>query len=183
MNAKLLIGIAVIGLAIALVFVSSLVTQPNEDTAKNTPQNIAKLNLEIDSISIASINDRGATFEIKFNAVNTNSETVLLQYVKYTIRADNQRVHVGLIGERPVGFVTSSNFITMIQDASVKISDKFSIRNTGSNSELWESILSAEPIWSVDAEASYNYSSFVAGGENLDTFEFRNIPTLITPQG
>lgn len=175
MNAKILVVIAVLVLGAALVSVTLTTIQSDVNTPDDTRPNIEGIDLSINSISVVSINDRTTTLEIEFNAVNPASATVLLQYVKYTISAHDQRIHVGLIGDRPEGFVASSNFITMLQNAPVKLEDKFSIRNTSDNSELLESIASGDTVWSVDVEVSYNYSSFVAGGENLVTFEFRDI--------
>ncbi len=176
MNAKLLVGVAVIGLVAALAGVSFLSPQPDADMAGDAPVESVNIDLEIDSLSTLAVTERNATFEIGFTATNPNPGTVLLQYVKYTVRTDDQRIHVGLIGERPEGFVASSNFITILPDSAVKLDDKFSIRNTGSNPELWEAIASGTVVWSVSAEASYNHSSFVAGGEHLETFEFDAVP-------
>lgn len=182
MNAKLLVIVAIVGLVAALVSVSYLTPQTGDDVASSAPATAVALTIELDSLSVLSADGRAAEFEIKFNATNPNPGTVLLQYVSYKIYTDDQRIHVGLIGQRPTGFVASSDFVTMIQGAAVKLDDKFYIRNDGSRPEFWESIVSGSAVWSVDAEVSYNHSSFVAGGENLETFEFRDVP-LVRPGG
>ena len=174
MNAKILIIFAVIGLGALLALVASSTQNPDERGSDDASQ-VLGLFLNFDSISVKSINDYGATFEINFNVTNPNPETILLQYVKYQVYVDGERMHVGLVGERPTGFVASSNFITLIQDSAVKINDKFSLNNDGSDQQFWDDVRAGTVVWTVNVETSYNFSSFVAGGENLETFEFKDV--------
>ena len=175
MNKKLLVAAAVISLAAALVSVAALA--PQFDTAAPGPDRpeLRGLDLALESISPKSATERAITFRIAFQAVNPDPPTALLQYVKYTLVADGKRIHAGLIGERPSGFVASSNFFTMLQGAEVDLADEFSVRNTGADPELWESLRSGKAEWSVSAEASYSYSSVVAGGERLATFDYEYV--------
>ncbi len=175
MNAKVLVVIAVIGLVAAIGAIALLPGQPDSPSAPPAPQGIT---LTLESISVSSASVRALHVELEFEATNPDPATVLLQYVKYVVSADGRRIHTGLIGERPEGFVASSNFVTLIEGRSVTLASEFAIPNTGADPEFWETLSADSVEWTVSAEASYSHSSMVAGGENLETFEFVRGPNV-----
>lgn len=175
MNTKVLVAAAVIGLAAALAAVAlygqqaAPVGAPGGAPAAEPP---GGLEITLESISPGTPTARALDVEIAFGAANRGESTVLLQYLSYSVTADGRRVHAGIIGERPEGFVASSNFVTIIGGGSTTLTDSFSIRNTGADPEFWEAVSSGGVEWAVRAEASHSQSSMVAGGERLEALEF-----------
>ena len=171
MNAKILVAVAVIGLVAA---VAAVVLYGQQAAPPGLPVAPTQGSLEItlESITPGVPTTRAMPVEIAFAAENRGEETVLLQYLSYSVMADGRRVHAGIIGERPEGFVASSNFVTLIGGGSATLADSFAIRNTGADPEFWDALASGGVEWTVRAEASHSASSVVAGGERLETLEF-----------
>lgn len=172
-NAKILVAAAVIGLAatIAAVGLYGQQAAPQGSPAA-APRPADGLEITLESIAPRPPTPRALTVDISFGAANPGPTTALLQYLSYSVMADGRRVHAGIIGERPEGFVASSNFVTLIGGGSATLSDSFSVRNTGADPEFWEALASGGVEWTVRAEASHSRSSMVAGGERLEVFEF-----------
>lgn len=175
MNSKALVAAAVVGLVAALAAVALYGQQgapgwPPEGAPDAGPEGGLEITLE--SISPGVPTPRALDVEIAFGAANRGEATVLLQYLSYSVMADGRRVHAGIIGERPEGFVASSSFVTIIGGGAASLTDSFSIRNTGADPEFWEALSSGGVEWAVRAEASHSRSSMVAGGERLEVLEF-----------
>jgi len=173
-SAKILVAAAVIGLVAAVAAVALYGQQAAPQgipAAPEAPQQ-GSLEITLESIAPGVPSSRAMPVEIAFAAENRGEETVLLQYLSYSVMADGRRVHAGIIGERPEGFVAASNFVTLIGGGSATLADSFSIRNTGADPEFWEALASGGVEWTVRAEASHSASSMVAGGERLEALEF-----------
>jgi len=95
-----------------------------------------------------------------------------LQFIKYDLYEKDLRVKVGVIGERPAGFVTGSNYFTILNDVPTILSDKITLKNTGENPEFWEALTTNTPEWRITGEAFFNLSSITTGHENEVIFEF-----------
>ncbi len=175
MISKILVAAAVVCLAAALAAVALYGQQaaPGEapEGAPGAPP-AGGLEITLESISPGTPTARALGVEIAFGAENRGETTALLQYLSYSVMADGRRVHAGIIGERPEGFVASSNFVTIVGGGSASLTDSFSIRNTGADPEFWEALSSGRVEWTVRAEASHSQSSMVAGGERLEALEF-----------
>lgn len=175
MNARILVAAAVVGLVATVAAVGLYGQQAapqGSPAAPAEPRPGAGLEITLESISPRAPTARALDVGISFGAANPAPTTALLQYLSYSVMADGRRVHAGIIGERPEGFVASSNFVTLIGGGSTTLSDSFSVRNTGADPEFWEALSSGDVEWTVRAEVSHSQSSMVAGGERLEVFEF-----------
>jgi len=171
-NSKALVAAAAIGLAAALAAVALYGQQAGPAAPPEGARPAGGLEITLESISPGAPTARALEVEIAFGAANRGEATVLLQYLSYSVMADGRRVHAGIIGERPEGFVAPSNFVTIIGGGSAALTDSFSIRNTGADPEFWEALTAGGVEWTVRAEASHSQSSMVAGGERLEALEF-----------
>jgi len=133
---------------------------------------ILPIEIELDDISILEIREKAATLKIKFKVTNPNYKSVILQFIKYELFEQDLRVSAGTIGSRPEGFVASSNYFTILNDAPTFLSEKITIKNTGNTPEFWSALMNNTPEWTVKGEAFFNLSSMTRGGENQVTFEF-----------
>ena len=179
MNRKIIIGgvvaafvifIGIIGLSDSVVFddvFGGNILSPSE-----TPREILPLEVELEDISILQVTEKAATIKIQFKVTNPNSKSIILQMINYQIYENNLRIHVGQIGEIPIGMVASSNYITLLSETSTILKDTITIKNTGNTPEVWDALSNNSPQWKIQGEATFNLSSITAGGENEVTFEF-----------
>ena len=133
---------------------------------------ILPIEIELHDLSILEIRERAVTLQIKFKVTNPNYKSVILQFIKYELFEQDLRVSAGTIGSRPEGFVASSNYFVILNDAPTFLSDKITIKNTGNTPEFWSALVNNTPEWTVKGEAFFNLSSMMKGGENQVTFEF-----------
>ncbi len=92
--------------------------------------------------------------------------------INYQIYENNLRIHVGQIGEIPIGMVASSNYFTLLSETPTILKDTITIKNTGNTPELWDALSNNSPQWKIQGVATFNLSSITAGEENEVTFEF-----------
>ena len=133
---------------------------------------VLPIEIELHDLSILEIRERAVTLQIKFKVTNPNYKSVILQFIKYELFEQDLRVSAGTIGSRPEGFVASSNYFVILNDAPTFLSDKITIKNTGNTPEFWSALVNNTPEWTVKGEAFFNLSSMMKGGENQVTFEF-----------
>ncbi len=138
----------------------------------DTETQILPIKIELDDISILEVREKAATLQIKFKVTNPNYKSVILQFIKYELWEQDLRVSAGTIGSRPEGFVASSNYFVILNDAPTFLHEKITIKNTGNNPEFWSALMNNTPEWTVKGEAFFNLSSMMKGGENEVTFEF-----------
>lgn len=180
MNPKIFVGAAVGAFAIILGIVAfsgqSIIDDVSEGgllkSPEQAPAEILPLVVELKDISIEEINERAATIQVQFSVTNPNYKSIILQFVKYELFENGQRIYVGEIGERPDVFVTGSNYFTLLSGQPTILSDKIVIRNTGNTPELWDALTNNFPSWEITGEAYFNLSSMTSGGENVAIFEF-----------
>ena len=179
MNPKIIVGIVVAAFAGIVWIVAfsdqSLISDISEEvifSKLDTETQILPIKIELDDISILEIRERAVTLQIKFKVTNPNYKSVILQFIKYELFEQDLRVSAGTIGSRPEGFVASSNYFVILNDAPTFLSDKITIKNTGNTPEFWSTLMNNTPEWTVKGEAFFNLSSMMKGGENQITFEF-----------
>jgi LEA14-like dessication related protein len=183
LNPKIIVGgvVAAFVIVIGIIGFSGSViiddvTGGNVVSPAQTPREALPLEVDLEDISILEVNERAATIEIQFKVTNPNVKSVILQFIKYEIYENNIRIHIGQIGERPLGMVESSNYFTILSGAPTILKDKITIKNTGNTPELWNALTNNTPQWKIKGDASFNLSSITAGGEKEITFEFyRNL--------
>ena len=180
MNPKIFVGAAVGVFAVILGIVGfsgqSIINDVSEGgllkSPEEKPTEILPVQVELTDISITEVTERASTIEIEFIVTNPNFKSVLLQFLKYELYENDQRIHIGEIGERADSFVIGSNYFTVLSGKSTTLSDKITIKNTGNTPELWNVLENNSPTWRVSGEAHFNLSSMTSGGENIVEFEF-----------
>ena len=179
MNPKIIVVITIAVFAGVLWIVAfsgqSLLSDISEEGIFSKPgieAQILPIEIELHDLSILEIRERAVTLQIKFKVTNPNYKSVILQFIKYELFEQDLRVSAGTIGSRPEGFVASSNYFVILNDAPTILSDKITIKNTGNTPEFWSALVNNTPEWTVKGEAFFNLSSMMKGGENQVTFEF-----------
>lgn len=182
MNPKIFVGAAVAGIAIVIAVIatsgSSLVSEFSDRglSPQDEVVEIKPVEIEVQEINILDLTDKGATIELVVKVTNPNPKSIILQIVKYQIFENGQRITAGQIGDRPEGMVDASNYYTILGESSIILKDKFSLKNSGSAPEFWNSLESGDLDWTVTGEAFFNLSSITSGQENEVFFEQQLIP-------
>jgi LEA14-like dessication related protein len=140
--------------------------------SSDSQSSIIPITVELEDLSIVEVTEKHAILKIKFLVSNPNYKSVILPYLKYQLYEDDQKVHVGEIGQRGEGFVVGSNYFTVLSQSSTTISDEIIIKNSGNTPELWSDLTENTANWKITGEAFFNLSSMTTGGENEITFEF-----------
>ncbi|MDI1494871.1 MAG: putative membrane protein [Cenarchaeum symbiont of Oopsacas minuta] len=177
MNGRILIGIAVVGFAI-IIGIIGLSGQINlNDISKGSiiqvskdPVNVKPLEINLEELEVSYIDKKSATMNIHFSVYNPNYKSIILQFIKYEIKESDSSIYAGQIGERPEGFITSSNYFTVLGNGTVALSDIIVLKNTGNMPELWRSLTDGNLNWQVNGQAYYSLSSMTTGGENIVDF-------------
>ena len=183
MNPKILVFVAVIGLAAALSAIllsgSSFVNHTSKDVTQEISQvsQIQPLSIELDDISITEVTKRDATIEITFKINNPNPSAVIIQVMDYQLfetgYSNEKQISGGQIGSRPEGMVEfGSDYYTLLGNNSILLKDKIVLKNTGNTSELWSALESNTAKWRVSGTVFFNLSSMTSGQENEIHFEF-----------
>ncbi len=178
MSRKIIVG----GVVVAFVIVIGIIGFSRTISIDNisggaispaeAPQKTMPLEVELEDISILEVDEKAAYIEIQFAVSNPNPKSVILQFIKYEIYENDLRIHIGQIGERPVGMVEGSNYFTILSETPTILKDKITLKNTGNTPELWDALMNNSPQWKIKGDASFNLSSITSGGENEITFEF-----------
>jgi len=183
-NPKILVFVAVIGLAAALATIllsgSSFVNHTSkEDVTQEISQEsqILPLSVELDDISITEVTKRDATIEITFKINNPNPSAVIVQVMDYQLFetgfSNEKQISGGQIGSRPEGMVEfGSDYYTLLGENSILLKDKIVLKNTGNTPELWSSLENNTAKWRVGGTVFFNLSSMTSGQENEIHFEF-----------
>ncbi len=177
MNPKIFVGAAVAGIAIVIAVIatsgSMLVSEFSERgiSPQDESFKIQPVEIQIQEIKILDLTRKGATLELVAEVTNPNPKSIILQIVKYQVFEDGERITAGQIGHRPEGMVDASNYYTLLGESSIVLKDKFSLKNSGSAPEFWNSLESGNLNWTVTGEAFFNLSSMTSGQENEVTFE------------
>ena len=131
---------------------------------------VESLIIDLEEFDVSYLDEKFATLDLRFTVSNPNYKSVILQFVKYEIIESGSRIHTGQIGERYDGFITSSNYFTVLGEKSTSLSDTITLRSADNGVELWESLASGDLNWQIKGEAYYSLSSMTAGGENIVSF-------------
>ncbi len=171
MNPRIFVGVAAVGIVVAIGIVAFSGQQFISDVS-DSPREVLPITVELEDLSIVEVTEKYAVLEIKFMVSNPNLKSVLLSLLKYQLYEDDIRIHAGEVGERGGGFVVGSSYITVLSQGSTMISDEIVLRNTGNTPELWSALTEDTLNWKITGEAFFNLSSMTTGGENEITFEF-----------
>ena len=178
MNNRILLVAAVAGLAIIIGIVGFsgqlIINDVSEggiiQMSEHGSTGVKPLIMDLEELDISYVDEKFATLNLRFTVSNPNYKSVILQFVKYEIIESGSSIHTGQIGERYDGFITSSNYFTILGEGSTSLSDTITLRSAYNEVELWESIASGDLNWQVKGQAYYSLSSMTAGGENIMDF-------------
>jgi len=184
-NPKILVFVAVIGLAAALAAIllsgSSFVNHTSKEDVtqeiSQVPQQIQPISVELADISIIEVTKRDARIELTFKLSNPNPSSILVQVMDYQLfetgYSNEKQISGGQIGSRPEGMVEfGSDYYTLLGKNSILLKDKIVLKNTGNTPELWSALESNTAKWRVSGDVFFNLSSMTSGQENEIHFEF-----------
>ena len=176
MNPRIFVGAAAGALVVILILFgfSGSVSDIGEGgflSPSTEEQIIYPVEIELQDLSVLEVSEKEATLELKFRISNPNFKSVMLQHIKYLIYHNDLQVEVGEIGTSPEGFLASPNYFLILNERPSIIGEKFTIKNSGNNPELWEALSKNTLNWRVTGEAFFNLSSLTAGQENIIAFD------------
>jgi hypothetical protein len=175
-NPRIFVGAAAGALVIILILFgfSGSVSDIGEGgflSPSTEEQIIYPVEIELQDLSVLQVSEKEATLELKFRISNPNFKSVMLQHIKYLIYHNDLQVEAGEIGTSPEGFLASPNYFLILNERPSIIGEKFTIKNSGNNPELWEALSKNTLNWRVTGEAFFNLSSLTAGQENIIAFD------------
>ena len=147
MNNRILLVAAVAGLAIIIGIVGFsgqlIINDVSEggiiQMSEHGSTGVKPLIMDLEELDISYVDEKFATLNLRFTVSNPNYKSVILQFVKYEIIESGSSIHTGQIGERYDGFITSSNYFTILQlvCSTITLVECHTMR-----CKFWESILS-----------------------------------------
>ena len=176
MNPRIFVGAAAGALVVILILFgfSGSVSDIGKGgflTPSTEEQIIYPVEIELHDLTVLEVSEKEATLELKFRISNPNFKSVMLQHIKYLIYHNDLQVEVGEIGTSPEGFLASPNYFLILNERPSIIGEKFTIKNSGNNPELWEALSKNALNWRVTGDAFFNLSSLTAGQENIIAFD------------
>ena len=176
MNPRIFVGAAVGALVVILILFgfSGSVSDIGKGgflTPSTEEQIIYPVEIELHDLTVLEVSEKEATLEVKFKISNPNFKSVMLQHIKYLIYHNDLQIEVGEIGTSPEGFLASPNYFLILNERPSIIGEKFTIKNSGNNPELWEALSKNALNWRVTGDAFFNLSSLTAGQENIIAFD------------
>ena len=176
MNPRIFVGAAAGALVVILILFgfSGSVSDIGKGgflTPSTEEQIIYPVEIELHDLTVLEVSEKEATLEVKFKISNPNFKSVMLQHIKYLIYHNDLQIEVGEIGTSPEGFLASPNYFLILNERPSIIGEKFTIKNSGNNPELWEALSKNTLNWRVTGEAFFNLSSLTAGQENIIAFD------------
>ena len=174
MDKKLLVGAAV-GVLVAIIVVVALL--PSSGFLKNIIQEnpqapgglkaasteIKPIVVTINKTSVLSFTNKESIIDTKFDVLNPNSVTVILEAITYDLYENGILVGHGQIGERLEGALESSNYYTLVEHYTNQLDGKVILENTGNNPDLWSALQKNDAKWVIMGQAFYNTNTVLSG--------------------
>ena len=166
---------AAVGILIAITVVVALL--PSSGFLKNFVQEnpqvpgglkaasteIKPIVVTINKTSVLSFTNKESVIDTKFDVLNPNNVTVILEAITYDLYENNVLVGHGQIGERLEGALQSSNYYTLVEHYTNQLNGKVVLENTGNNPELWSALQKSDTKWSIMGQAFYNTNTVLSG--------------------
>ncbi len=163
-----MIGIAV-GVLVAIIVVVALLPT---SISKPVSTEIKPVVVTINVTSVLSSTDKEAIIDTKFNVLNPNNVTVILETITYDLYENGVLVGHGQIGQRLEGAWESSNYYPLVEHYTNQLDGKVTIENTGNNPELWSALQKSDTKWNVMGKAFYNTNTVLGGHPGSVDFNF-----------
>ena len=178
-----MVGVAVGVLAAIIVVVALL---PSSGFLKNIIQEnpqapgglkaasteIKPVIVTVNGTSVLSFTDKEAIIVTKFDVLNPNDITVILEAITYDLYENGVLVGHGQIGQRLEGALESSNYYTLVEHYTNQMDGKVTIQNTGNNPELWSALQKSDTKWNIMGKAFYNTNTVLSGQPGSVDFNF-----------
>ena len=175
---------AAVGVLVAIIVVVALL--PSSGFLKNfiqgNPQapgglraastEIKPVIVTINGTSVLSSTDKEAIVVTKFDVLNPNDVTVILEAITYDLYENGVLVGHGQIGQRLEGALESSNYYTLVAHYTNQMDGKVTIQNTGNNPELWSALQKNDTKWNIMGQAFYNTNTVLTGHPGSVDFNF-----------
>jgi hypothetical protein len=171
--------VAAIAIMVGVLGVIFMMTSTSDDggSSQELQNQVEKITVELEEVSIIQVSDRAAILEIKFKIDNPNSRSVIAQLLQYSLYASDDseeyKITSGQIGKRPEGMVDGSNYYTLLSNNSIVLKDKIILDYPGNSPELMSILESSNPSWRADGVVIFNLSSMTSGQENEIHFDSR----------
>lgn len=117
----------------------------------------------VNSTSVLSFTNKESIIDTKFDVLNPNNVTVILEAITYDLYENGVLVGHGQIGERLEGALESSNYYTLVEHYTNQLDGKVILENTGNTPELWSAIQKNDTKWSITGQAFYNTNTVLSG--------------------
>ena len=175
---------AAVGILIAITVVVALL--PSSGFLKNFVQEnpqvpgglkaasteIKPVVVTINKTSVSSFTNKESIIDTKFNVLNPNNVTVILEAITYDLYENGVLVGHGQIGERLEGALQSSNYYTLVERYTNQLDGKVILENTGNNPELWSALQKNNTKWRIVGQAFYNTNTVLSGQPGSVNFNF-----------
>ncbi len=175
---------AAVGILIAMTVVVALL--PSSGFLKNFVQEnpqvpgglkaasteIKPVVVTINKTSVSSFTNKESIIDTKFNVLNPNNVTVILEAITYDLYENGVLVGHGQIGERLEGALQSSNYYTLVERYTNQLDGKVLLENTGNNPELWSALQKNNTKWRIVGQAFYNTNTVLSGQPGSVNFNF-----------
>ncbi len=129
-----------------------------------------EVTLNVTSIQIKQIDEKSATIEVVFNALNPNKNTLVLEQIQYDLLANGVKLSQSSIGERLEGVIVGmGHTYNLVIDLPVKLTDTIQIKKTELLAPVWSSLQSNQVDWRI--KGSY-FITDPKAGEQEKNFDF-----------
>ncbi len=109
-----------------------------------------EVTLSMTSIQIKQIDEKGATIEVVFNALNPNKNTLVLEQIQYDMLADGVKLTQSSIGERLEGVIVGTGHTYyLVTNLPVTLTDTVQIKKTERLASVWSSLQSNHVDWRI----------------------------------
>lgn len=130
-----------------------------------------EVTLSMTSIQIKQIDEKSATIEVVFSALNPNKNTLVLEQIQYDLIADGAKLAQSSIGERLEGVIVGTGHTYyLVTNLPVTLTDTVQIKKTERLASVWSSLQSNHVDWRIKGQYFITDPVRAAGQEK--NFEF-----------
>jgi LEA14-like dessication related protein len=183
------IGIAAAAIIIIFAFLdnggfSHVVISQDEKTAKDNSittalaaaaaspaANVAPMDIKIKNVVVNKTNDdKSANVQVSFDVHNPNTNTMILDGIRYNVYVDNALITSGNIGsEAPEDVIRSESGFPIIGNSIVTLKDTQAVQKNNINAASWDKIVAG-----AGAAAAVTKLSYLING----TYSYRQTANL-----
>ena len=138
--------------------------------------NVRPIDLKIKNVVVNKTNnDKGASVQVSFDVHNPNTNTMILDGIRYNIYVDNALISSGNIGtEAPEDVIRSESGFPIIGNSIVTLKDTQAVQKNNINAASWDKIVAG-----AGAAAAVTKASYLING----TYSYRQTANLAASGG